>query len=376
MKFSTKADDLKKALSTIILALPVSTEDTISSHTLIKIGAEAKLYATDNDKIAVAELPITESEGETSFTVDPKKLSALVKSSSSPVIKFDYDPDTATLNVYASEEEDSYISFASFNPIEFIDFHEELEALKAVKTVNASVLVTGLRFIDSFVKKDEKDKKFSSLYITKGAIYGSNGSNKIAAFQSPDLDGFEMICLRKSIIGSVIDMVNKDDVLEILINESEKHVVFSTTDKKHIFGFKKLVNKMPDLPIKLGIPDSTGFNIEKSAILKKLDRFSLTSVKDVGIKFVLTPDRLFLETLTERKSKEQVFCTYLTDFNATEFTIKCDSFKDTIKAFMASNVNVYIQPTVLTVHSQADIIEGQEKKPFTAVVIIKLPRII
>lgn len=392
-KFSILKKDLEKALSIITLATEKASEN-IKSHALFDISEKNKaiLYSTDEDRIATAVVSLIGDTNTFQFTLDPKRMQTLINNSDSEKINFTYDQETLTLNIYASEDPQAYVSFASHSPKEFIQFSQDLSKAEVKKTINTSILNTGLKFIQGFLPNDDKNK-FSNLFISDGVMFGSNGSFRIGAFKSPDLDGIDTTILRRSMLSALATMLDKIDADYIVLKESEKHVIFSSADTLEVsdkitskdlycFGFKKSTHTMPKMPVSLEVPQTDGINIDRTLIIKKLNRLSLTSWEDIGIKMNLKGNELTMQTLADRKSLESMTCKRLnTQEEDRNFVIECDKFKTIMNLFQASNIDLYIDSKKNTFYSSASILIEEENKetvtiPFTAVGFLTLPNVL
>jgi hypothetical protein len=380
IKFTTETAELKKALSIVALATgKISTH--IQSHALFSIkGDEGTLYSTDEDKVATSHFSISdiELEGEgIQFTAEPKNLYKLLSSSGSSKTSFTYEPETKTLKVYTSENKKSFLSFASFDPKKFLSLNLSSQELQ--HTINIEVLLDGIKFIQGFL--NEKDEKFSNLFVLNNAFYGANGNTKVGAFTSPDIEGSPNLILRKSILSPLVTMVEKSEASEVAIKISDKLITFYSPDDRYCFGFRKSLANTPKFPISTEEPKLPKFNIERTLFLKKLNRLSLTSWEDVGIKMTIKDnENLEMETVGERPSFETVPC----KCNSEEplyFIIQCDKFKAVLNQFKASNVEVFIAKNKCFIYSNAEIIIEEDdkepvKKSFTAIGLMTLARIV
>lgn len=383
IKFTVKVKDLKKALSIASLATG-KTSSNILSHSLFSIENDSViLYSTDQDKIAKACLPTVELENDNTenvlFTAEPKRIEKLITNSENDELSFLYDQKTKTLKVYASEDSKSYISLVSFNTEDFLTFDENLKDID-VKSVPSNTLLTGLRYISGFVSKNEKDKKFSNIFINEGAIYGTNGSTIVGAFQSADLEGIPAITIRKSMISPLLSMIEKMSPLDILVGVSEKYIVFFSSDYSFCFGFRNSTITMPRMPITLKIPEVDGFNIDRLNFQRKLNRLSLSSWEDIGIKMTVKDNKIFMETLLERKSHENIEGERLQGNNNPSFIVECEVLKKVLSQFSASNVDFYIHEKKCTVYSSANLEYKNESEelvsiPFIAVGSLTFARI-
>lgn len=358
IKFTVKTEDLKKALSIAVLATG-KTSSNILSHSLFSIENDSvTLYSTDQDKIAKSYLPVTDLKNSNSenilFTAEPKRIEKLINSSENTEFDFSYDPKTKTLKIYTSENSKSYISFPSFNTEDFLNFKDDLENIN-VENISSNILLAGIRFTSGFISKNEKDKKFSNIFIHEGTIYGTNGSIKIGAFQNMDLEKVPSITIRKQMISPLLSMLEKISPSEILIGASEKYIVFFSSDYSFCFGFRNSTITIPRMPISLEIPEVDGFNVNRLDFQRKLDRLSLSSWEDVGVKMTIKEDIISMETLLERKSQENIKCERLQGDKNPSFIIECEVLKKILAQFSASNIDFYIDKKKCTIYSSADL---------------------
>lgn len=379
INFSVPIKDLKKALSIVALATG-DMVNTIRSHTLFRINENKEsitLYSTDEDKIAQASFFPSLIEGDIiEFTADPKRILLLINNSDSKEITFTYDSEKKTLNVYASENKDAYISFASFEPKEFLNFN--LKDQKLNGKVNSDVLLKGIKFIQGFLPKDDKNKKFSNLFIEKGVMYGSDGDTKIGAFKSSEFKEIPELSLRKQMLPIIIRMVEKTKISEINIKSSDKYITLSSENDIYYFGFRQSIIKKPKLPISIEIPETDGFNVHRSTFIKKLNRLSLSSWEDIAIDSSYGENQILeMKTLTERPSFEKLPCKRVSGSEKVRFLMECGKFKNVLGLFQAPDVNFYLKERRCTIYSKADIIiEEKDKEPLkkyvTAIALLTL----
>lgn len=387
IKFTATTQDLKKALSIAALATG-DVSNSIHSHALFSISYDAvTLYSTDEDKISVSRFPLSglendseKAETNTLFTADPKRIQALITNADVTEVRFEYDSETKTLNVYASENPKAYISFASFDPDSFLNFEEDLTEREHLKNVPAGVFLTGLKFIQGFLPNDDKNKKFSNLYLDDGVMYGSNGSNKVGAFRNDDFSNVPTLILRKTMLPAIASIIDKLDLEDISIKSSDKFITFSSPDDLYCFGFRNSTLPMTKFPISLETPETDGFNIERAPIQKKLSRLALSSWEDIGIEVSIKGEKLLMETATDRKSYEQLECTRISGEADINFIIECNKLKTILDLYSASNVDVYVDPKTCTIFSTGEVIseekDGEVKKEFTAIGLLTLARVI
>jgi hypothetical protein len=207
-KFTINTPELKTALSIVSLGTD-DTLENIRSHALFVLkDGRAHVYATNEDKIATSSMAADIQENA-QFTASPKKVLALISSTNKETITFSYEDTTKTLNVYASEDPDAFISFASFDPGTFLSFDKELQNQTDIKKIYTEVFLMGVKFIQGFLPKDDKDKKYSNLYINNSLFCGSNGSTKIGVLKCQDLEGIDSVSLRRAMLPGIITFIDK-----------------------------------------------------------------------------------------------------------------------------------------------------------------------
>lgn len=376
-----KTSDLKKALSIASLAIG-DNPDTVEGQALFIIkNDKVFIQATNKDKLAASYFPIIDSsiEAECSFTTDPKKLQAVLSKSDEDLIRIQHNQERNTLNVFASEDKEAYISFPSMNPDDFLKINEELSIALSVKTIDTTILTTGIKFILGFLPNDEKSKKYSNLYVDKGILYGSNGANKVGAFSSSDIEGITDLNIRRSMLMPMASFIDKIGSSEVVLKHSSKNIIVSSPDGFHSFGFRKSILEMPKLPISIMVPDANGVNIDRQLLLKKITRLGITSRDELGLKLSVTGDVLSIKTMAERESFERIACTRVCGEEPFEFLLECKRFKVILTMFQSDFVNLYVDKTRCTVYNNGDFIveeEGKDpvKKPFIEVGVVTLAR--
>lgn len=381
MEFFAQKDDLKKALNVVSLATD-DTADTIWGHALFKISGDNEnihLYSTNKDKIAFASCVLSNMEGAPEeFTADPKKLYALINSSDMEMIRFQYNEKERTLNVYASENKNSFLSFPSFEPSDFLSFETKLAEASEIKTINAGIFLMGLRFIQGFLPADDRNQKFARLYIEKGVFYGANGSNKIGAFVSDELEGLDDLIIRRIMISSITQMIDRSNPPEITIKDANKHIIFAYDS--YGFGFLRTTDQMIKFPINTERPNTDSFNTDLTILIKKLNRLAIISKGDLGIRIRLKKDNLEMSTMSERPSVENLDIKRLEGDTDIEFILEYRLAKSVLGLFHASNVDIFVDSSKCTIWSDAELEITEEgskepvKRPFKAIGLISQAR--
>ena len=334
------AKKLKDALNVASLAIS-SLENSLESHCLFELkNKKLKIISTDKDKkIALAILDAS-SEEEGLFTADSKKILNLLKTSSQDSIRFSYFPETTTLEIYASEDKESFIALPSFDPTAFPAVEEIFDKSFEVKVLNAGVLLAGIRFIQEFLTKTNKsNNKFSNAFISNGIIYGTNGNNKIGAFTSPDLEGLNELVIPEIMLSPIASLIDKPDTLSI--RTTSTHVLIADSDLTTVFGFTKPQVKIPRIPIDIKEPqDSTGAEINVNLLLKKIERLKITGDADLGLTLSLVSDKIILSTLQDRSSKDSMICKKI-GTEDKDTIIKCRVLEDILNAFSSVHKGTY-----------------------------------
>jgi len=379
--FIAEKSELNKALGVVRLGTGEAAE-SINSHALFVLKKDkAILYSTDEDKIALSNFSTDLSDDkDIRFTANPKRIQKLLSGSDTEQIKFAYNEESKTLDIYASEDPSSFLSYASFEPDEFLTFNKELSQRKKIKVVNADVLVSAIKFSQGYLPSEDKDKKYSNLFINDGAIYGSNGNTKVGAFKNEDLNGIENLSLRKAMLSFVISMIEKTGISNVVIKTSDKFITFSSEDNTHCFGFRRPTVDMPNLPITIKRPEITGFTIDRKTLLKKLKRLSLASWESIGIKMIFNKNDLLIETVTDRVSQERMSCEHVSGEEGIDFIIELNPFRNVLDLFKASSIDIHIDKKKVTLYSEADIIVEENGKdpvnmPFIAIGLRTLARV-
>ena len=382
--FTAKASDLKKAVSTTALATCAATE-TIKGHTLFTAANNMLvLQATDDDAIAYTTMNIEDLSERVVFSADPKSILELLKDSDTDKVRFDYSAETKTLNVYVSEDAESYVSFPSFDPNEFLSFNEHLKVMQEVDKISTSVLSTGIKFIQGFVSQDKKSAKYNNSFISEGVIYGSNGSNRVGAFKSDDLAKIFKLTIRPQMVNPILNFIDGLSQDQVSFRESEKMVLFTAVDSSSGFGFRKSTVDMPKMPITLEVPDMDGIYVNRRELIKKVNRISValrggSEVK--GVEMKVDGDTLNINTVADRKSVERIVCKRITGTEPLHFILDCGGLKKALSQFLADNIDIYSSPKVKKcfLYNAGELLIGEKdpvKKPFISVCLLGVARAI
>ena len=377
-EFSVNSKDLKKALNITILGINDKIE-SVTGISIFKIllGEVCLVYSTDNDKKALAALAISGQCNPVVFGVNPKNLLSFLSTTDKESLYLSYDPEKNTLII--SESEKSYISLNCVDTSSFISFEDDYSNAEKIASVNSDMFINGLKYILGYTTTDEKSK-YSSIFIKDGIIYGANGSTHIGVFKNLDLEPIAKLVIRRQMvtaISSFIITLVKDNIMEVTIKITDKSVYFCSPDELYGFGYKLSTIEPPTLPINTEFPECSGYRIDKKVLIKKLTRLALTSKDEIGIKVTATGGSLNLETISERKSADEI--PYITKIGdpESEFIIECNRFKKLLGLFDDSKIDLYSEDKYFILYSEADyLINDKVTKRFKQVGTIYRAKIV
>jgi len=353
MEFVAFKNDLRRAISVVSLSVDSAALTPVDAHALFRLeGDKVSLFSTNKDMVSSATMVVKDvkiAEGETNeFTVEPKKILSLIAASDVDDIRFSYDPEKMTLSVYASEDQLSHLSFPSCDPEKFLKtFIDSFSKATKIKSMNSGILVHAIRFISGFLPTDVKNKKYQHSYIDDGIIYGSDGSNKIGAFGTPDFKGIESLVIRKEMISPIVALIEKSDMDTVKIQSTSKMIILSSEDGSYNFGFLRVPKdcEPPKLSLPIKKPDVTGFNLNKDILLKRLKRLSISATENVmGISISLDEDgnRLTMKSLNERESVESMECSKLQGDEPVKFVAEYRLMKNVLSLFKTEDVDLFV----------------------------------
>jgi len=374
IEFTANVIDLKKSIS--IAGLGTDDKlDSITGLVLFKIqNNNIVLYATNNDKKAMAFLPTTGlSYNENCFATDPDKIGALIGNLDVNQVRMLYDKNTLT--VFTSD--DTYLAFDCKYSSEFISFEDDFSQAEKIATISTDVLSTGIHYTQGFSATKTGTDKYSNVFITDGILYGTDGGSQIGAFYNINFKDVKKIVLRRLMISAINSMLEKGHFLNVVFKVTAKTVYITSEDDLYAFGFRKATGELPVLPISVVKPTCSGFRVDRKLLIKKLTQLSLTAKEEVGIKAVVKGVDLILETIGDRKSVEKITCDSADYFE--EFVLECNRMKKLLALFSAPKIDFYIDKNFI-IHSDAELIiedgKNVEKQSFVEVASIYKARIV
>ena len=356
--------------------------DKITSQAYVRVShiedqGIIKIYSTDGDRMAFSKIIEKTLDQPFEFTVDPKKIQDALSGSDLSTIRLSFDSETNTIGVHVSDREDSVLSFPSMNTEDFLTFDSEIEKSSPLGEIDSEIFIMGLKFIQGFLpdEKNPKSDKYTRLYASKGILYGANGSSKIGAFHSPELKCLDDFIIRRIMINPISDMIEKSKAPRVLVSTTSKMVFITTIDKSCGFGFLRTNDAIPQYPISIETPICDGFNVQKEALIKKLNRLALSPNK--GFKAKVENNNLNLSTISERVSKDSLECKALSDSPIDlSFVFDYKLMKSVLSLFQSTNVNAYIDKLKCSFISEGflEMLDTKDRQEFKAVALICLAR--
>lgn len=376
-KFTAKVADLKKALLVAVLATGEAI-DSIKSQALVEVnGDKARIFTTDEDRIAYSWFPVESPESDVGFMADPKSLLATLGTSDRDSVQLDYIAESMTLNIYASDDADAYVSQACLDPMQFLAFMNDISSATVIDTVDTEVVKAAFKFIQGYVYQDDKNK-YSNMFIKEGILYGSNGHSIVGACLSPDLKKIFTLTVRRPMISAILSLIEKMDLNQVCIKETDKMLVFTSEDNQSGFGFRKSNQEMPKMPITVtSAAVGKGISIDRTTLIKKITRLSTTlRGEKLGLSLVAEGDVLTMQTLTERKSVERMPCKRNDGSNASvRIVMECPMLKSILSSLITPAVEFIVDSNSYYIFSVAELlIDGTDKKPITCMARISRPR--
>ena len=358
-----------------------TSENTITGHCLFEVGdITLKVLATDNRNRlsqSIIDIPSTPTpDGHNmSFTADPRKILKLIKTVESDTMVLDYVAETKTVQIFLSEDKESYVSLPSFDPKSYAPITDNFAKAYDLKTVNAGLFLGGFQFIKGLL--DLKDQKFSNMYITKGVMYGSNGNNKAGAFSSPDFSALDELVFPIVTFPAIASLIETLDLQGVLISTSSNHVFLSSPAKDAIYGFTKVQIKMPKIPITIDEPTFGGWVLEKNTLLKKLGRMQLSGDSKMGIRCEFQGDKINLSTMADRPSKDTMSCKKIQEPVDTTCLTECRLLEKVLSQFGGNDIGFYIKKKII-LFKKGDMeytVKGvKESQPFVSAAAVSLSR--
>ena len=352
-EFSVNKKILEDAMKLAILSTE-NTDNLITGHSLFDVGEQTlKVLSTDKkSRSSKASMPAS-SANAFKFTTDPRKILKLIKTSEGDDLKFSYDPENMTAQIFLSEDKESFVALPSFDPVSYAPIEENFDKAYDLKKLNAGVFLGGIQFIKGFLI--DKHQKFSNMFISKGVMYGANGNNKAAAFSSVDLEGLDELVFPMMTFPAITNMINTLDLQEVLISSSSNSIFVSSPTKDFSFGFTKVQMKMPKIPITVTEPDWESWTIDKTAMLKKLNRLHITGDSGLGVRLEFIYDKIQMTTVVNRPSKDSMPCKRLKGTLNMKCITEVRLIESALNQFGAKDLNFFIDKKMVIIHSKADL---------------------
>ena len=372
IEFCVENESLKKAL-TLANAATGDTKNSIESHCLFDLKEDQLTILSSNKSTCFSRAVVTTGgTGTCKFTVDPGKILNLIKMSGSSTMKFIFHPETTTLEVHASEEEDSFISLSSLDPTTFPEIEDNFTKAFELKTLDAGIFLKGLRFAEGFISTGKNAGKFGNVFCAEGVLYGTNGNDIAGAYTSTEFSGLTDLIFPGTIISQIANIINKLNFLDITIKTTSNAIIISSTD--YSYGFTKVQISMPKMIITIEEPPTSGWGVEKALLLKKIGRLQISGESGLGIELCFSPSRLDIVTKAERPSKESLPCK---GSEEALFTVDCWMIERILGLFEGATLSVHQGKRRINLFSKGTInVQEKEDKeravPFSNAALVAL----
>jgi hypothetical protein len=297
------------------------------------------------------------------FTVEPRKILAILKTVELHTIKLSFEEETKTLSIYTSPDNTAFIALPSRDPAEYPPIEEIFTHIYNLQTVNAGVLLSGIQFIDKFL--DPKHPKFSNLFIVKGSMYGANGDNKAGAFTGEDLKDLDELTFPASCLNGICNFINNLDLKNVSLGTTSNGIFISSSEqRKFSFGFTKVKVPAPRIPITTEDPTGEGWLLDREMLLKRLNRLHITGDAKLGVQGYFSKESLHLTTVTDRASKDILPCKSIggVENKDTLFLASCRLLESVLKQFGGRDINFYVDKKItLYTKISLEILEAEGK---------------
>jgi hypothetical protein len=304
--------------------------------------------------------------------VEPARILNLIKMSGATAMKFIFHPETTTLEVYASEEEDSFISLPSLDPTAFPDIEDNFTKAFELKTLDAGIFLKALQFTQGFMATGQNAGKFGNVFCADGIFYGTNGNDIAGAYTSSEFEKLTDLIFPGSIISQISNIITKLNFLEVTVKTTSNTIIISYAD--YAYGFTKVQIPIPKMIISPNEPNTSGWSIEKATLLKKIGRLKIAGESGMGIELCFNPTHLDIVTKAERPSRESLPC------KGTEeatFIADCWLVERIIDLFEGGTLSVHSGKRRLNLFTKGtvNVMEADNKErpvPFSSAALVAL----
>jgi hypothetical protein len=371
IEFSIENESLKKAL-TLANAATGDTKNSIESHCLFDLKEDKLTILASNKSTCFSRAVITiGGSGVCKFTAEPTKILNLIKMASSNTIKFIFHPETTTLEVHASEEEESFISLSSLDPETFPEIEDNFTKAFELKTLDAGVFLKGLRFTEGFLATGKNAGKFGNVFCSEGVFYGTNGNNLAGVYTSSEYTGLTDLIFPGIIISQLANIIIKLNFLDVTIKTTSTAIIVSSSD--FAYGFTKVQVPMQKMLITPQEPAIPGWSVNKVLLQKKVSRLQISGETGLGIDLCFGLNRLDIVTKAERPSKEFMPCKGTEE---AQFPVLCWMVEDVLKLFEGETLSVYSGKSRINFFTHGTVNvqekEGERLVPFSSAALIAL----
>ncbi len=352
MKLVISKEQLKDALAITSKALPKAVLTPERGHLLfiVKDGI-LKVSGTNNDLKAQYIVSLISSDGDISFTVDPKILDKLISKIDQDNISLEFESSNLTLKVYTSEDESSFNTLQTFPTDKMLTVGAVDKDLSVTYPINRELLLRVLSYSWKYLDTSkEENKKYDFIVINNGVSFSANGLNKMGFLVTADFKGINNLKIRKQAIPIFIFILNKLQDKTVILGEMDNDIIIKTESSNVYFSCLKSTVEASKINLDHLKKDGPYVEINRIELIKKLNR--LTATRDTattsGIEVTLSGagDSSYLDMalLANLKAKERIQCKRVNDTSTSDVTHILDYklFLMEVSSFIQENINLYI----------------------------------
>ena len=352
MKLVVSKEQLKDALAITAKALPKAVLSLERGHLLFVVkDGTLKISGTNNDLKAQYIASLVSSDGDITFTADPKILDKLISKIDQDNITFELDPSNLTLKVYTSEDGSSFNTLQTFPTDKMLTVGSIDKNLSVSYTLNRELLLRVLSYSWKYLETSkEENKKYDFIVINNGVSFSANGLNKMGFLVTADFKGIDNLKIRKQAIPLFIFVLNKLQNKTIILGELDNDIVLKTESTNVYFSCLKSTVEASKINLDYLKKDGPYTEINRTELVKKLNR--LTATRDTattsGIELTLSGagDNAYLDMalLANLKAKERIQCKRVNDSSTSDVTHILDYklFLMEVSSFIQENIHLYI----------------------------------
>lgn len=351
MKLSVSKDLLRQAVFVASRALSKTVVLVERSHLLFKVsGGVMRISGTNNDLKALCIVPMIESEGEVTFTADPKILDKLLSKIDMDTIKIDFDQSNLTLRIYTSQDESSFNTIQSFPPEKMLSVSDQAIHGKTYP-VSREILLRALKYAINYLEKANEEKKnYDFVIINDKIVFAANGLNKMGYFVVQNFKDIQNIKIRKQAVPMFIAVLDKIPQDTVVLGETDNDVMIGADDLNIYFSCLKSTIEAPKIDLNYIKINGPFVEVNRVDLDKKITRLFATTNSAIvsGLNLTLSGagDTAYLDiaSLSNLKAKERVSCKRVDDASTEDIghIIDYKLFTAALDSFIGDNLRLHL----------------------------------